>query len=89
MGKVLKPGLWGEYFSTVNYSGDPVKKIDGNINFRWREGAPMADVPSDNFSVRWTGVLKTKRSGSHKLILFTEGNAKFTIGRRALTAAGV
>lgn len=73
-------GLKGEYFRGRDFSGTPVlTRIDSRIAFRWDRGSPtddfvargemkMADgIPSDNFSVRWTGQLLPTTSGSYEI----------------------
>ncbi|MGH7961645.1 MAG: PA14 domain-containing protein, partial [Candidatus Binatia bacterium] len=44
----------GEYFSSINLTGSPVVREDTAINFNWGAGTPMAGLPADDFSVRWT-----------------------------------
>ncbi len=55
-------GSWkGEYFDNPNLSGDPkVVRRDDMILFNWGDGSPDAAIPSDNFSVRWTGSIFLK-----------------------------
>lgn len=56
-----------EFFSNANLVGNPVLiRGDGSVNFDWGNGSPSAQVPSDNFSVRWTGKLP---AGNYRLIL--------------------
>lgn len=48
----------GEYFSNINLAGAPaLVRNDTAIDFNWGRGAPVAGVPSDEFSVRWTRTL--------------------------------
>lgn len=45
----------GEYYNNVNLSGVPlVVRNDGTINFNWGTDSPAANIPANNFSVRWT-----------------------------------
>jgi beta-glucosidase len=63
-----RPGLRGEYFPNAKLSGVPtMTRIDPSIEFMWRNDAPAASLPSDNFSVRWTGELRPKVSGHYLL----------------------
>ncbi len=50
-------GTWtGEYFDNPSFKGKPkVTRDDALINFEWMRGSPASGIPSDNFSVRWTG----------------------------------
>ena len=42
-------------------------RIDPQINFKWWDGAPRADMDDDNFGVRWTGFLAPKVTGKYQL----------------------
>lgn len=56
------PGLKGEYFANADLSGPAVTRVDPQIDFTWMGGAPMASLPSDMFSIRWTGMLRAPRT---------------------------
>lgn len=63
-GKRVK-GLKAEYFSDSGLKGSPaVVRTDNNINFYWTR-SPLNNALEDEFSVRWTGILVPKRSGSY------------------------
>jgi hypothetical protein len=48
-------GWRGEYFNNRSLSGAPVLvRDDANLDFDWSGGSPAANVPTDNFAVRWT-----------------------------------
>lgn len=57
-------GLRGEYFTGVTLAGTPLRSTAEAINFNWGSGAPAAGVPSDNFSVRWSGWVEAPVAGS-------------------------
>lgn len=45
----------GAYFANPNLQGDPAfVRDDSKIDFVWGGGSPGGNVPSDNFSARWT-----------------------------------
>ncbi|MDX1600737.1 MAG: PA14 domain-containing protein [Anaerolineales bacterium] len=49
-------GTWkGEYFTNRDLSGTPRVRQDVIVDFNWGRGKPMAEIPADDFSVRWTG----------------------------------
>jgi beta-glucosidase len=73
-------GLRGEYFRSRDLSGKPaLVRVDSQIGFRWDRGSPTDNlmargeahggqsVPSDNFSIRWSGQLLPPVSGSYQL----------------------
>ncbi|MDR6843208.1 beta-glucosidase [Pseudoxanthomonas sacheonensis] len=72
-------GLRGEYFRSNDLSGTPaLVRVDAQIGFRWDRGSPTDNlmargeagpsqgVPSDNFSIRWSGQLLPPVSGSYR-----------------------
>lgn len=63
-------GWWGEYFTGSTLTGTPVFcRADQRIDFDWGTGSPDARIPSDDFSVRWTGWFD-----------FAAGDYRFTAG---------
>jgi hypothetical protein len=45
---------WADYFATPDLSGAPaLSRYDAAINFNWGYSSPAANLPADNFSVRW------------------------------------
>ncbi|MEM7538756.1 MAG: PA14 domain-containing protein [Chloroflexota bacterium] len=45
----------GEYYANRHLSGSPTFiRQDHTIDFSWGTGSPVAGIPIDNFSVRWT-----------------------------------
>ena len=42
-------------------------RVDPQIDFDWRDGAPRHDMNDDNFGVRWTGYLSAPVSGQYTL----------------------
>jgi beta-glucosidase len=62
------PGLNAEYFNGSDTGGnalfaETVKVLDAN----WFDKAPRDDMNDDDFSVRWTGVLKPEKTGMYQL----------------------
>jgi beta-glucosidase len=61
-------GLKGEYFNNKDLQGAPVvTRIDADINFDWFTNPPVPQLPMDNFSARWTGVIVPPVSGTYQL----------------------
>ncbi|UII78286.1 glycoside hydrolase family 3 protein [Flagellimonas sp. CMM7] len=55
-------GLIGEYFNNRNLEGKAVlKRIDEELEFDW-PWFPGPGINDDNFSIRWTGYLKTNQN---------------------------
>lgn len=62
---ISSPGFTGEYFGGVALSGQRLTRVDPTVDFNWGTGSPDPRVTSDNFSVRWTGRVKTRVAGSY------------------------
>ncbi len=63
-----KPGLEGEYFQGTNLEGKALyTRIDKDVNFDFASGSPGPGLAASNYSIRWTGVLKPKRSGPFQI----------------------
>ena len=57
-------GLTGAYFPSRDLTGTAITRIDPTVNFSWGKASPMATIPADNFSVRWTGQVQPQFSGA-------------------------
>jgi beta-glucosidase len=63
-----KQGAYGEYFNNREMKGEPVfTRTDDNINFYWEHLSPRADMPDDDFGVKWTTYLVPPESGTYYL----------------------
>jgi beta-glucosidase len=61
-------GVLGEYYNNRDMKGTPsFSRIDDNINFYWEHLSPRADLPDDNFGVRWTTWLTAPETGKYAL----------------------
>lgn len=55
-------GLKGEYFNNRNVEGTPVlTRIDNQLEFDW-PWSPGTGVTDDDFSIRWTGFIKSDKA---------------------------
>jgi beta-glucosidase len=61
-------GLKGEYFNNKDLQGEPVvTRTDDEVNFEWLTNSPVPQLPTDGFSVRWTGQFVPPVSGTFQL----------------------
>jgi beta-glucosidase len=81
-----QPGLRADYFSNKDLAGAPaLTRIGTKLDFNWASGAPAHGLPTDGFSVRWTGKLVPKTSGHHLLsITGDDGYRLFLDGQRII-----
>jgi beta-glucosidase len=83
-GKLMK-GLKAEYFANINFKGEPkMVQIDPKIDFYWLR-SPINKLIEEEFSVRWTGVLVPKKSGTYQF----GGNVRLRINNKDADPAGV
>jgi hypothetical protein len=57
-------GLSGDYFNGTTLTTKVLTRTDATVDFQWGTAAPAAGVPADNYSVRWTGQVSPRFSGS-------------------------
>ncbi len=61
-------GFLGEYFDNQKLEGEPrLTRHDREIYFIRGEGNSIGDLPSENYSVRWSAALKPPVSGEYTL----------------------
>jgi beta-glucosidase len=61
-----KQGALGEYFNNREMNGKPVfTRTDDNINFYWENLSPSAQLPDDDFGVKWTTYLIAPETGTY------------------------
>jgi len=70
-------GLLGEYFDNADLNGIPVlTRIDENMAPYWDKGSPGPGIPSDFFSVRWTGTISVPETGEYDLGIITDDKGR-------------
>lgn len=83
----VEAGLRGEYFADASLSGSPVfVRTDPRIQFQWTLFSPDPEkLPSDFYSVRWTGKIKATETGRFRVgIDGNDGYRLFLDGRLLL-----
>lgn len=60
-------GLQAEYFDNKTLSGAPKStRIEKNVDNEWVQTPSVPGIGQDNFSVRWTGVIRPSKSAKYK-----------------------
>jgi hypothetical protein len=77
----LEPGLVAEFFEGQEFKKFLQRRVDGRIDFEW-PGAPGDGLPKDDFSVRWTGLLRAPATGRYVLGLTVNEGAKVWVDDR-------
>lgn len=78
-------GLNAEYFDNKELKGEPkLRRIDKNIEFRWGGEKPAEGFEKDNFSVRWTGMLRPELSGEYEITAASDDGIRFSLDGKLL-----
>jgi beta-glucosidase len=84
---LVHPGLQAEYFANKTLSGTPhLKRVDSHINFNWGSGSPAEGLPSDGFSVRWTGRIRATSTGVYLFQVRSEDGIRISLNGTSLMA---
>jgi hypothetical protein len=78
-------GLWAYYYSDRNQTmlfAGPL--LDMTVDHNWGGGPPLEGMASDNFAVKWTGVLVPKISGTYTFYTNSDDGARFKLGTDTL-----
>jgi hypothetical protein len=72
-------GLLGTYFDNINFTGASVTRLDPIVNFDWASGAPAPGIGPDTFSVRWTGQVRAKVTGTHTFYTMSDDGVRLFV----------
>ena len=72
-------GLYAEYFSTPDLSGEAETRVDPQVSFDWGTGAPVASAPADGFSVRWRARVQIPTQGRYQFTTRTDDGARLWV----------
>ncbi|MFN7931356.1 MAG: PQQ-dependent sugar dehydrogenase [Blastocatellia bacterium] len=80
-------GLKGEYFNKENFTDLRFTRTDAGINFDWGKERPIALLGKDHFSVRWTGVVQPRFTGSYTFYLTASDTVRLWVNGQLLVNA--
>jgi hypothetical protein len=72
-------GLLGTYWDNIDFTGTARTRIDPTVNFDFGSGAPMPGMGADTFSVRWTGQVRAKVSGTHTFFTMSDDGVRLFV----------
>ncbi len=78
------PGLTGEYYDNVDFTGYVLTRTDAQVNFNWGTGSPDAGVGADTFSVRWTGRVQAEYSEVYTFYTNTDDGVRLWVNGELL-----
>jgi uncharacterized protein YgiM (DUF1202 family) len=73
-------GPWtAQYFSNTGFAGSPTLiQTETSPSHNWGTGSPVASIPADNFSARWTSI-QTLPAGNYQLSVKVDDGVRITI----------
>jgi hypothetical protein len=71
----LQPGLAAEIFADKQFTRPFTKQVDPRLDFQW-PAKGRTTLPRDDFSIRWTGYLRTPTAGKYTLGLLVNDGAR-------------
>ena len=77
-------GLLGTYFDNLNFTGASLTRFDPVVNFDWASGAPVPGIGADTFSVRWTGQVRAKVTGTHTFYTMSDDGVRLFVNGQAV-----
>ncbi|MBI2513265.1 MAG: VCBS repeat-containing protein [Opitutae bacterium] len=78
-------GLTGTYFNGKNFETQILSRVDEMIDWSWG-ASPAAGVNADEFSVRWTGMIKPRYSGNYTFTTTTDDGVSLKVnGQTVIT----
>jgi len=72
-------GLTGRYFNNRTLSGTAALTRTEVVSFDWGTGSPGPGIAADNFSVRWTGEVKTSVAGAYRFRTITDDGVRLWV----------
>ncbi len=72
-------GLKGDYYNGTSFNTLVTSRTDASVNFDWGSGAPASGVGSDQFSVRWSGQVQPRYSGSYTFYTWSDDGVRLWV----------
>lgn len=77
-------GLLGTYFSRADCSGEVLKRLDAQVNFDWADKPAAPGVPTEDFSVRWTGQVQAQHTENYTFHVEADDGVRVWLGDRQI-----
>jgi glucose/arabinose dehydrogenase len=72
-------GLLGTYWNNINFTGTSLTRLDPAVAFDWGTGAPIAGIAADTFSVRWSGQVRPRVTGTHTFYTLSDDGVRLFV----------
>lgn len=77
-------GLKGTYYNGKNFETEVGNRIDAELNFNWNTESPFNGVDVDAFSVRWTGTIQPRYSGTYTFYTTCDNGSRLWINNQLI-----
>jgi len=77
-------GLDASYYNGMDFTTLRHAQIDTTINFNWGTAAPNAYVGADNFSVKWTGRIQPRTTGTYTFYINSDNGRRLYINNQLI-----
>jgi len=82
--QVSGTGLTGSYFDNVDLTNLKFTRLDPQIAFNWKLGAPDVSLGSDTFSIRWQGQVKALATETYTFYVTSNDGARLWVNDQQL-----
>jgi len=72
-------GLRGEYFDNADLTARVVERADARINFAFGDNAPDLALAPETYSIRWTGMLRSRAAGEYTFRVESDSGVRLEI----------
>jgi len=77
--KSVEEGLYAEYYDNMDLKGTPKTRIDKMVNYDAVSQPPDPVISDAPMSIRWTGYITTRVSGSYKIRITSSDGIRFWV----------
>ncbi len=74
----------GEYFGDPNFTNLVLTRSDPAVDFNWELTSPHPSIPSNGYSVRWTGQIRPPYSGIYELSTWSSPQVRLWLDGKLL-----
>ena len=84
-------GLLGQYYANTfpanPFIGSPLVRTDATVNFNWNSSSPDPSIPTNNYTVRWTGLVQPLFSETYTFSTTTDDGTRLWVNGQELVNA--
>ncbi|MFN0120536.1 MAG: PA14 domain-containing protein [Blastocatellia bacterium] len=77
-------GLSAQYFNNADLTSPAFTRTDATVNFDWYYESPATTISPDTFSVRWTGQVQPRYTGSYTFYALTDDGVRLWVNNQLI-----